>query len=202
MVKCDTNPRVSMAVKQTKQAPSYNCPVEATLDVIGGKWKALILFHLRDAVLRFGELRRQIPGVSERMLAQQLRELEEQGVVHREVYREVPPKVEYWLTDYGKTLRPITDLLCAWGKKHQRRLAGEDAGRDREPSRLPEKSPLRRLPPNRGRPRGGRLRGCGLQEKRLDQRDGRTRAYRPDGVGRAGLAAGHALQRGRCRHHH
>jgi DNA-binding HxlR family transcriptional regulator len=116
-----------MAVKQTKQAPAYHCPVEATLGVIGGKWKALILFHLRDAVLRFGELRRQIPGVSERMLAQQLRELEEQGVVHREVYREVPPKVEYWLTDYGKTLRPITDLLCSWGRKHQRRMAGEDA---------------------------------------------------------------------------
>ncbi len=116
-----------MAVRQTKQAPDYNGPVEATLVVIGGKWKALILFHLRDAVLRFGELRRLIPGVSERMLAQQLRELEGQGVVHREVYREVPPKVEYWLTDYGETLRPITNLLCAWGKKHQRRMAGEDA---------------------------------------------------------------------------
>jgi DNA-binding HxlR family transcriptional regulator len=105
-------------------ATAYHCPVEATLDVIGGKWKALILFHLRDGVLRFGQLRRQIPGVSERMLAQQLRELERQGVVHREVYREVPPRVEYWLTDYGKTLRPITDLMCEWGKRHQRRVAG------------------------------------------------------------------------------
>jgi DNA-binding HxlR family transcriptional regulator len=113
-----------MAVKQ-KKAPAYNCPVEATLDVIGGKWKALILFHLRDAVLRFGELRRKIPDVSERMLAQQLRELEEQGVVHREVYREVPPKVEYWLTDYGKTLRPITDLMCQWGKRHLKRIVPE-----------------------------------------------------------------------------
>ena len=115
-----------MNVKQIKKAPAYHCPVEATLDVIGGKWKALILFHLRDAVCRFGELRRKIPGVSERMLAQQLRELEEQGVVHREVYREVPPKVEYWLTPYGKTLRPITDMLCEWGKKHQKRVAGRD----------------------------------------------------------------------------
>ena len=113
-----------MAAKQTKHAPAYNCPVEATLDVIGGKWKALILFHLRDAVCRFGELRRKIPGVSERMLAQQLRELEEQGVVHREVYREVPPKVEYRLTDYGKTLRPLMALMCEWGKKHQWRATG------------------------------------------------------------------------------
>lgn len=113
-----------MAVKQAKKAPAYNCPVKATLDVIGGKWKALILFYLKDAVLRFGELRRKIPGVSERMLAQQLRELEEQGVVHREVYREVPPKVEYWLTDYGKTLRPLTDLMCQWGKRHMQRTAG------------------------------------------------------------------------------
>jgi DNA-binding HxlR family transcriptional regulator len=110
-----------MAVKR-QQTPAYNCPVEATLSVIGGKWKALILFHLRDAVCRFGELRRKIPGVSERMLTQQLRELEEQGVVHREVHREVPPKVEYWLTDYGKTLRPLMALMCAWGKKHKRRV--------------------------------------------------------------------------------
>ena len=106
-----------MAMKLQKKAPDYHCPVEATLDVIGGKWKALILFHLRDVVFRFGQLRRKIPGVSERMLAQQLRELEEQGVVHREVYREVPPKVEYWLTAYGKTLRPITDLMCAVGQE-------------------------------------------------------------------------------------
>ena len=114
-----------MNVKQGKKTPAYHCPVEATLDVIGGKWKALILFHLRDAACRFGQLRRKIPGVSERMLTQQLRELEEQGVVHREVYREVPPKVEYWLTPYGKTLRPITDLMCQLGKKHLQRAAGQ-----------------------------------------------------------------------------
>ena len=101
-----------------------DCPIRTTLDVIGGKWKALILFHLRDAVLRFGQLRRTIPGVSERMLAQQLRELEEQGVVHREVYREVPPRVEYWLTDYGKTLSPVLEAMAAWGIKHRRRTAG------------------------------------------------------------------------------
>jgi DNA-binding HxlR family transcriptional regulator len=107
-------------------APEYHCPVEATLDVIGGKWKALILFWLRDAVCRFGELRRKIPGVSERMLTQQLRELEAHGVVRRTVYAEVPPRVEYALTPYGRTLRPITDLMCAWGRKHLARLAGEE----------------------------------------------------------------------------
>jgi DNA-binding HxlR family transcriptional regulator len=114
-----------MTVRRVKKAPSYLCPVEATLDVIGGKWKALILFWLKDEVRRFGELRRKIPDVSERMLTQQLRELEEHGIVHREVYREVPPKVEYSLTPYGKTLRPITELMCAWGKKHMQRLAGD-----------------------------------------------------------------------------
>jgi DNA-binding HxlR family transcriptional regulator len=112
-----------MTEKKTKPVPQYRCPVEATLDVIGGKWKALILFWLRDRVRRFGELRRQIPGVSERMLTQQLRELEAHGIVRRKVYPVVPPKVEYSLTAYGRTLRPITDQMCEWGKKHLRQLA-------------------------------------------------------------------------------
>jgi DNA-binding HxlR family transcriptional regulator len=105
------------------ESPAFHCPVEATLGVIGGKWKVVILFWLKERTLRFGELRRKIPGVSERMLTQQLRELEEHGIVHREVYPEVPPKVEYSLTDYGRTLRPITDLMCEWGKRHMRRAA-------------------------------------------------------------------------------
>jgi DNA-binding HxlR family transcriptional regulator len=111
-----------MAAKKTHATHPFHCPVEATLDVIGGKWKALILFWLRDRVLRFGELRRHIPDVSERMLTQQLRELEAHGLVQRTVYPVVPPKVEYALTAYGRTLRPITDLMCEWGKKHLRRL--------------------------------------------------------------------------------
>ncbi len=101
----------------------FHCPVEATLDVIGGKWKVVMLFFLmREGTHRFAELRRKIPGVSERMLTQQLRELEEDGIVHRKVYPVVPPRVEYSLTAYGRTLRPITNLMCQWGKKHLSRL--------------------------------------------------------------------------------
>jgi DNA-binding HxlR family transcriptional regulator len=111
-----------MATKTVTPVPHYNCPVEATLDVIGGKWKALILFWLRDRVCRFGELRRHIPDISERMLTQQLRELEGHGIVRRKVYPVVPPKVEYSVTAYGRTLRPITDLMCAWGETHLKRL--------------------------------------------------------------------------------
>ena len=111
-----------MAPRSLKPVPLYHCPVEATLDVIGGKWKALILFWLRDEVCRFGELRRKIPDISERMLTQQLRELEEHGIVSRKIYPVVPPRVEYSLTPYGRTLRPITDLMCHWGKKHLLRL--------------------------------------------------------------------------------
>jgi DNA-binding HxlR family transcriptional regulator len=103
----------------------FNCPVEATLDVIGGKWKVVMLFYLaREGTHRFAELRRKIPGVSERMLTQQLRELEEDGIVHRQVYPVVPPRVEYSLTAYGRTLGPITDLMCQWGKRHLSRLRG------------------------------------------------------------------------------
>lgn len=106
-----------------KKTPHYNCPVEATLDVIGGKWKVVILFWLQGSVYRFAELRRKIPDISERMLTQQLRELEAHGVVLRKVYAEVPPKVEYSLTPYGRSLSPITALMCQWGKKHLARIS-------------------------------------------------------------------------------
>ena len=100
----------------------FNCPVEATLSVIGGKWKVVILYNLAHAgTHRFAELRRKIPGVSERMLTQQLRELERDGVLRREVYPEVPPKVEYSLTEYGQTLRPICERMCDWGVSHMKR---------------------------------------------------------------------------------
>ena len=91
----------------TKNGKTYHCPVEAALDVIGGKWKPLILWALGDNVLRFGELQKGLPGVNAKMLTKQLRELEEDGVITRTVYPEVPPRVEYAITDFGKTLIPI-----------------------------------------------------------------------------------------------
>lgn len=105
-----------------KRRTGFACPVEATLDVIGGKWKALILFHLFEAgTLRFSELLKLMPGISERVLTKQLRELEADGIVHRKVYAEVPPKVEYSLTKYGQTLKPVSDAMCKWGSKHMKR---------------------------------------------------------------------------------
>jgi DNA-binding HxlR family transcriptional regulator len=83
----------------------YNCPVEAAIDVIGGKWKPLILWWLHHRTHRFAELRRLMPGITEKMLTQQLRELEADGIVHRRIYPTVPPKVEYSLTYYGRSLK-------------------------------------------------------------------------------------------------
>lgn len=98
------------------------CPAEITLRVIGGKWKPVILWHLKDGVKRFSELKRAIPGVTQRMLSQQLRELERDGVVLRKVYAQVPPKVEYTLTEFGRTLQPILRMMCKWGAEHARRV--------------------------------------------------------------------------------
>lgn len=91
------------------------CPVETTLRVIGGRWKVLILRELFDQAKRFGELHRAMNGITQKMLTQQLRELEQDGIVHREVYLQVPPKVEYSLTPLGRTLRPILDSMHQWG---------------------------------------------------------------------------------------
>ncbi|MBD3887227.1 winged helix-turn-helix transcriptional regulator [Phormidium tenue FACHB-886] len=96
----------------------YHCPVEVTLEVISGRWKCVILWWLRRDAKRFGELKSLIPKITQKVLTQQLRELEEDGLIHREAYREAPPRVEYSLTAYGETLRPITELLCDWGKTH------------------------------------------------------------------------------------
>ena len=97
-----------------------NCPVEATLDLIGGKYKALILWHLSDGKLRFSELRQRISKATPKMLTQQLRELEAQELIHREVYPVIPPKVEYSLTDTGRSLMPILVAMRDWGADYLR----------------------------------------------------------------------------------
>jgi len=101
-----------------KNGKTYHCTVEATLDVIGGKWKPLILWHLGDSVMRFGELQKSLHGVNAKMLTKQLRELEEDGVIRRTVYPEVPPRVEYSITEFGKTVIPILEALCTWGAQY------------------------------------------------------------------------------------
>ncbi len=100
----------------------YGCPVEATVDIIGGKWKSVILFHLLDGKKRFGELRRLLPGVTQRMLTLQLRELEADGIIDRHVYQEVPPRVEYALTDFGRSLEPILIQMRDWGEEYMQTL--------------------------------------------------------------------------------
>jgi len=100
---------------------AYGCSVEATLDVIGGKWKGVILYHLSET-RRFNELQRLIPGINRRMLTLQLRELEADGLVHREVYKEVPPKVEYTLTEFGETLTPLITHMRHWGEVFMARV--------------------------------------------------------------------------------
>jgi DNA-binding HxlR family transcriptional regulator len=104
-----------------------DCPVAATLEVIGGKWKPLILFHLRERPLRFSELRRVVPQATQKMLTQQLRELERDGILHRKVYAVVPPKVDYSLTAYGQTLKPLLAMMCAWGARHRSRSTADSA---------------------------------------------------------------------------
>jgi DNA-binding HxlR family transcriptional regulator len=90
------------------------------MNVIGGKWKGLIWWRLESGVSRHGELRRSIPVITPKTLTQQLRELEDDGIVSRRVYAEVPPRVEYALTDYGRTLAPVFQILCTWGETHLR----------------------------------------------------------------------------------
>ena len=100
----------------------YSCGLEAALDVVGGKWKVLILWPLKTAPRRFGELRREVPGISEKMLIQHLKEMELDGIVTRKDYKEVPPRVEYALTAFGESLCDALTPLCEWGQLHMERI--------------------------------------------------------------------------------
>ncbi|WP_053202124.1 winged helix-turn-helix transcriptional regulator [Jiangella muralis] len=101
---------------------TFTCGLDAAIAVMGGKWKGLILFALQDGPLRFGELRRAVGTISERMLILQLREMQTAGLLHREVYQQVPPKVEYSLTEFGRSLNDAMAPLGAWGEDHLERI--------------------------------------------------------------------------------
>jgi DNA-binding HxlR family transcriptional regulator len=105
-----------------KTQQPYTCGLVPALEVIGGKWKALILWEMNTGPRRFGELKRRVVGISEKMLIQALRELETDGVVHREVFHEVPPRVEYSVTEFGATLNAALEPLCCWGERHMERI--------------------------------------------------------------------------------
>lgn len=102
---------------------AFNCPVEATLSLIGGKYKPLILWHLREGPLHYMELQRRIPRATAKMLSQQLRDLEGCGMLHRQVIPEKPPRTLYSLTEFGRSVIPVIDAMCSWGRAY---MAGEN----------------------------------------------------------------------------
>jgi DNA-binding HxlR family transcriptional regulator len=107
-----------------------DCPVEAALDVIGGKWKSILLFHIMASTKRFNELHRLVPRITQRMLTNQLRELERDGVIARKIYPQVPPKVEYSITPFGATLEPVLRALLTWAESEIRpRLQADEERR-------------------------------------------------------------------------
>lgn len=114
-----------------------NCPVKLTASIIGGKWKPPLLYYLEGKTRRFCELQRLIPGLTKKMLTQHLRELERDGIVHRKVYAEVPPHVEYSLTRHGESLKPILKLMSAWGKRHRARYGVTVAGARKQAAAKP-----------------------------------------------------------------
>jgi DNA-binding HxlR family transcriptional regulator len=95
---------------------TFHCALDVTMSFIGGKWKSVILWYLRNKTMRFSELKKQIPDITEKMLSLQLKALEESGLVKREVFMEVPLKVEYSLTDFGKSLTPVVEMIAKWGR--------------------------------------------------------------------------------------
>ena len=101
-------------------------PVERAFKVVGGRWKAVILYHLFDGPRRLSQLKRSLPEISQKMLIQQLREMEEHGLVHREIFRQVPPRVDYSATALGLSLEPVLRALCDWGQRHAAALVELD----------------------------------------------------------------------------
>ena len=95
----------------------YNCPVDATISKIGGKYKAVILYHLGSDTLRYNQIRKKITAITDKMLAQQLRELESDNLIIKKIYPVIPPKTEYSLSELGKTLIPLLDSMCEWGQQ-------------------------------------------------------------------------------------
>jgi DNA-binding HxlR family transcriptional regulator len=106
-----------------KKRKLFDCSVDAAISVVGGKWKAVILYHLLQCpTIRFGEFRRLLPKITQQMLTTQLRELKSDGVVHREIFLRVPPKVEYSLTPFGKTLDPLIQAMAQWGDAYEKKI--------------------------------------------------------------------------------
>jgi DNA-binding HxlR family transcriptional regulator len=115
---------MSLGGGHVQRQRTYSCGLEAALSVMGGKWKQLILWHLTPAPKRFGELRRGVNGISEKMLASSLREMEQDGIIDRKDFHEIPPRVEYSVTEFGNELAQAIRPLCEWGSIHMDRIAG------------------------------------------------------------------------------
>lgn len=102
-----------------QEQPINMCPVRYTLDILGGKWKLVILWHLfNDGIKRYGEIKKVLPEITHKMLSNQLKELESDGIIHREEYHQIPPKVEYSLTERGMTLLPVLNSISKWGREN------------------------------------------------------------------------------------
>ena len=114
------------------KAENAGCPVETTIDLLGSKWKLLILRELFKGTRRFGELSRGVPGISQKMLTQQLRQMENDNLIQRKVYAEVPPRVEYSLTETGRSLNPILDAMHTWGVKYLMRRGKTETKKERD----------------------------------------------------------------------
>ena len=117
----------------------FGCPTELTVTILGGKWRVVILAYLKEGVHRYGELKRRLPGISGKVLTQQLRALDREGLIRRNIYSEVPARTEYRLTEYGESLIPVLDAIYGWGLDHSKRRADarlELAGAPRSPQEI------------------------------------------------------------------